>query len=264
MPMRLEAPSYFAMPFQAPKHGFVALQRQTRRIFCARLWRPALFDGYGVKTSWLTQVSRAMPALPEFALAHRPSQPMLAEALRHWGGGDDLWIFGYGSLIWRPDFDFSERRMGRVFGWHRALKMWSTINRGTPQTPGLVFGMLPGGSCQGMVFRIAREHGHGVLEKLWQREMVNAVYDPRWLQCRTEQGPVKALAFTLSRHSPNHTGELQPEEYRRIFREARGIYGSTRDYALSTFRELQRMGIHDRALQRLLHHAGAAEPQTGD
>src|SRR5256885_16771312 len=89
-----------------------------------------------------------------------------------------------------PDFDFCERRTARVFGWHRALKMWSTINRGTPQNPGLVFGMLSGGSCQGMVFRIPRHHGHDVMKKLWQREMANAVYDPRWLPCRTGQGTV--------------------------------------------------------------------------
>src|SRR5256885_16219431 len=83
------------------------------------------------------------------------------------------------------------------------------------QNPGLVFGMLSGGSCQGMVFRIPRHHGHDVMKKLWQREMANAVYDPRWLPCRTGQGTVQALAFTLSRQSPNHTGELAPEEIGR-------------------------------------------------
>ncbi|WP_313282232.1 gamma-glutamylcyclotransferase [Delftia tsuruhatensis] len=202
-----------------------------------------------------------MSALPEFSFARRESQPMLDEALHRWGGSDDLWIFGYGSLIWRPDFDFCERRTARVFGWHRALKMWSTINRGTPQNPGLVFGMLSGGSCRGMVFRIPRHHGHDVMRKLWQREMANAVYDPRWLPCRTGQGTVQALAFTLSRQSPNHTGELAPEDYRRIFSEAKGIYGSTHDYARATFDELKRLGIRDRALQRLLSYAG--QPEAG-
>ena len=66
----------------------------------------------------------------------------------------DLWIFGYGSLIWRPDFDFTERRPAKVHGWHRALKMWSRVNRGTPQNPGLVFALLPGGSCHGVVLRV--------------------------------------------------------------------------------------------------------------
>lgn len=197
----------------------------------------------------------ALP-FPSLYCAHdRDSTPMLEHTMSQWGGADDLWVFGYGSLIWRPDFAFSERRTAHVHGWHRALKMWSTINRGTPQCPGLVFGMLSGGSCQGMAFRVAQTDAPSVLKQLWQREMPNAVYDPRWLPCKTAHGTVKALAFTLSRQSPHHTGELPPEEYRRIFSQAQGIYGTTRDYAQATFDELQRMGIRDKALQKLLSYA---------
>ena len=196
-----------------------------------------------------------MSALPLLNHSMRDADQMLERALVQWGGDEDLWIFGYGSLIWRPEFDFSERRSAHVHGWHRALKMWSTINRGTPQMPGLVFGMLSGGSCQGMAFRIPRNQGDTVMRKLWLREMPNAVYDPRWLPCRTPHGAVKALAFTLSRQSPHHTGELAPDEYRRIFSEAQGIYGTTLDYAQATFEELQRLGIDDKALKRLLAYA---------
>ena len=196
-----------------------------------------------------------MSALPLLNHSMRDADQMLERALVQWGGDEVLWIFGYGSLIWRPEFDFSERRSAHVHGWHRALKMWSTINRGTPQVPGLVFGMLSGGSCQGMAFRIPRNQGDTVMRKLWLREMPNAVYDPRWLPCRTPHGAVKALAFTLSRQSPHHTGELAPDEYRRIFSEAQGIYGTTLDYAQATFDELQRLGIDDKALKRLLAYA---------
>ena len=196
-----------------------------------------------------------MSALPFLNHSMRDADQLLERALVQWGGDEDLWIFGYGSLIWRPEFDFSERRSAHVHGWHRALKMWSTINRGTPQVPGLVFGMLSGGSCQGMAFRIPRNQGDTVMRKLWLREMPNAVYDPRWLPCRTPHGAVKALAFTLSRQSPHHTGELAPDEYRRIFSEAQGIYGTTLDYAQATFDELQRLGIDDKALKRLLAYA---------
>ncbi|MFT3814776.1 MAG: gamma-glutamylcyclotransferase [Acidovorax sp.] len=182
----------------------------------------------------------------------RDPAPMLERTLGEWGGQQDLWVFGYGSLIWRPEFAFAEQRPARVHGWHRALKMWSRINRGTPECPGLVLGMLSGGSCQGVVFRVEHALAREVLAQLWQREMKLAVYDPRWLPCHTPQGPVRALAFTLSRRSPSHTGELTAEEYRRIFAEAQGIYGSTRDYAQSTFDALLRMGIHDRALARIL------------
>lgn len=195
-----------------------------------------------------------MSALPLLSQSLRDADQMLERTLAQWGGTEDLWVFGYGSLIWRPEFDFSERRSAHVHGWHRALKMWSTINRGTPQTPGLVFGMLPGGSCQGMVFRIPRAQGDATMRKLWLREMPNAVYDPRWLQCRTPEGSVKALAFTLSRQSPHHTGELAPDEYRRIFSQAQGIYGTTLDYAQATHEHLQSMGIDDKALKRLLSY----------
>jgi cation transport protein ChaC len=182
----------------------------------------------------------------------RDPQPMLQKVLADWGGHDDLWVFAYGSLIWKPDFEYTERRSARVHGWHRALKMWSRINRGTPERPGLVFGLLTGGCCRGMVFRIPGHDAAAALTRLWSREMVTAVYDPRWLLCQTPQGPVKALAFTLSRKSPSHTGELTEEEYRAIFTHAQGIYGTTLDYAHRTLEELKRHDIRDRRLERLL------------
>ncbi|WBY02531.1 gamma-glutamylcyclotransferase [Ramlibacter tataouinensis] len=182
----------------------------------------------------------------------RDPAPMLAQVLADWGGREDLWIFGYGSLIWNPEFDFAERRPARVLGWHRALKMWSRVNRGTPENPGLVFGLLRGGSCQGVVFRIPRDTGPAVMTELWAREMPTGVYDPRWLACRTPDGVVSALAFTLSKKSPNHTGELTEEQYRRIFSIASGRYGTTLDYAARTLEELRRHNIRDRHLERLL------------
>jgi len=182
----------------------------------------------------------------------RDPAAMLDRTLHQWGGQGDLWIFGYASLIWRPDFAFSEQRPARVHGWHRALKMWSRVNRGTPECPGLVFALLSGGCCQGMVFRIPGEHGRATLEALWAREMATGVYDPRWLPCHTDQGAVRALAFTLSRKSPSHTGVLPDHEYCRIFAQASGRYGTTRDYAQATYDELRRHGIHDRALARLI------------
>ena len=148
------------------------------------------------------------------------------------GRPQDLWLFGYGSLIWRPEFGFVERRPARVHGWHRALKMWSRVNRGTVENPGLVFGLLSGGSCRGMVFRVPAADGLETLGRLWLREMPTGVYDPRWLTCETPRGTVRALAFTLSRRSPNFTGELGDDALpRSIFASAVGRYGSSLDYA---------------------------------
>lgn len=182
----------------------------------------------------------------------RDPAPMLAEAVRTWGGDDDLWVFGYASLIWRPEFDAAEQRPAVVHGWHRALHMRSRINRGTPERPGLVFALVSGGSCRGVAYRIARARAHAELERLWAREMPTGVYDPKWLACRTPHGPVRALAFTLSRSSPNHTGALPDDEMLAILRDAVGRYGSTLDYLLETAQSLRRCGIRDREIERLV------------
>ncbi len=166
--------------------------------------------------------------------------------------GSDLWVFGYASLIWRPEFEFTERRAAKVHGWHRALQMWSTINRGTPECPGLVFALLNGGSCQGVVFRIPKAQAGQALDNLWFREMPGDVYEPRWLPCHTPQGAVQALAFTLPRSSPSYCGQLSTAQYRQIFSEACGRYGTTRDYAQRTYESLLAEGIDDYALARLL------------
>lgn len=199
-------------------------------------------------------------SLPPTA-SHRNAQAMLAETLAAWGGRDDLWIFGYASLIWRPDFEFDERRPARVQGWHRALRMWSRINRGTPECPGLVFALLSGGSCHGVAFRIRRQRVRGVLEALWEREMPSAVYDPRWLRCTTPPGQLTALAFTLSRRSPSYTGELSQHQYLQIFARAIGRYGSTHEYAHQTYASLRAHGIRDRQLELILGLKQARLPE---
>jgi glutathione-specific gamma-glutamylcyclotransferase len=179
----------------------------------------------------------------------------LLERFRAQAAGQDLWVFGYASLLWRPEFEAQEQHACRVWGWHRALKMWSRLNRGCPECPGLVFALLPGGSCQGMVYRVAQTEADEVLQRLWAREMPMDVYTPIWLPCQTPQGPVKALAFTLPRSSPSFTGHLTHETYRHIFKNASGRYGTTLDYAKQTYDSLRSLGINDRALAALLRHA---------
>lgn len=180
---------------------------------------------------------------------------MLDIVTREWGGQSDLWIFAYASLIWRPEFEFVEERCATLHGYHRALKMWSRVNRGTPECPGLVFGLLPGGSCKGVAFRIPQATVAKTLPLLWAREMPTGVYDPKWLHCKAAEGPVRALAFTLSRRSPNYTGVLHENLYRQIFSDSCGRYGSTRDYAQMTYDKLRTLGIQDQALAKLLQLA---------
>jgi cation transport protein ChaC len=184
-----------------------------------------------------------------------PCAPNREALLANWPPSQDLWIFGYASLIWRPEFEILEKHPTKVQGWHRALKMWSRLNRGTPECPGLVFALLSGGSCQGLVFRTPASQVRQTIEQLWLREMPNSVYTTRWLQCPTPQGPVNALAFTLPRSSPSYTGNLSPAQYQHIFQNATGRYGTTLDYAKETFHSLKQQGIHDKALEALLQHA---------
>ncbi len=186
------------------------------------------------------------------SLRLRDPLPLLHRTQSEWGGHEDLWVFGYASLIWRPEFEAAEHRPAWVNGWHRALRMRSRVNRGTPEQPGLVFALMPGGACRGVVYRLPRERAAAELVKLWEREMPTGVYDPRWLPCRTPAGPVRALAFTLSRRSPNYTGVIDDAQMLHILRHARGRYGSTLDYLLETARALKAHGVRDREIERLV------------
>lgn len=189
----------------------------------------------------------------------RDPGPLLARTRAEWGGQRDLWVFGYASLIWRPDFAAAEQRSARIHGWHRALQMRSRINRGTPERPGLVFALLPGGACRGVVYRLPQRHAEGALHRLWEREMPTGVYDPRWLRCHTPAGTVQALAFTLSRRSDAFLGRLADDHLLDILRHAQGRYGSTLDYLVETAQALRQRRIHDREIERLMAlaaHAG--------
>lgn len=177
--------------------------------------------------------------------------------------GEDVWVFAYASLIWRPDFNPEESRPARVLGLHRALKMWSRINRGTPERPGLVFALLSGGSCNGLVLKLPQKNAIEIIDLLWAREMPLDTYTPKWVRAHTQQGLVSALAFTLSRRHPQFAGDLSPAQYREIFQHSSGRYGSTADYALETLQALEELGIPDRALQRLIQtHWATQSDQT--
>ena len=169
----------------------------------------------------------------------------------------ELWVFGYASLIWRPEFTAAERRAARVHGWHRSFRMRSRVNRGNAEVPGLVFALMPGGSCHGVVYRMHSARADEELDRLWTREMPTGVYDPRWLACRTAQGTVPALAFTLSRRSENFMGAIDDTKMLHILRHASGRYGRTLDYLADTARSLREHGLRDCEIERLMRLAQA-------
>jgi cation transport protein ChaC len=187
----------------------------------------------------------------------RDPEAMLQRLLGQWGGCGDLWVFGYASLIWRPEFDAAEQRPALVRGWHRALRMRSRINRGTPEQPGLVFALLQGGACRGVAYRLPCSRVEQEMCRLWAREMPTGVYDPRLLRTATSSGEVSALAFTLSRHSPAWMPPLADADLLHILRHARGRYGSTLEYLAETARALEAHGVPDAEVRRLMRLACA-------
>lgn len=189
----------------------------------------------------------------------RDPAPMLAKIKRDIANRSEVWVFGYASLIWRPEFEAAEQQPAAVHGYHRSLRMLSKMNRGTPECPGLVFGLVRGGSCRGMAYRVPRERADEELDRLWLREMPTGVYDPKWLPCRTPCGStVLALAFTLSRQSPAYTGCMDDDCVLQILRTACGRYGTTLDYLRETARSLKACGIADREVERLCMLAALA------
>ena len=199
----------------------------------------------------------AHPVSPTVCSAHalrllQTTRQQLAERLDQ---GEAFWLYAYGSLLWKPQFTPAEIRPARLWGHHRALRMRSRVNRGSADCPGLVFALLPGGSCVGQVHRADSADALSQLDTLWEREMPNGVYTPRWLRCHTAQGPVTALAFTLDPEHPSHTGRLDDAAHLAIFRDAAGRYGRTVDYLHRTAQCLQALSIHDAEVSRLVRLA---------
>ena len=171
----------------------------------------------------------------------------------------DQWIFAYGSLLWRPEFDFVEQRLATLQGHHRALCLWSRINRGTPENPGLVFGLEQGGSCAGMVFRIPAQQVEQTFPSLWAREMMTGAYHPSWIDCHTERGTVSALAFVINRQAQGYVPTLPMDELVRIVMTAHGKYGSCFEYVEQTHLALQAAGIRDEHLEELVNRIRASQ-----
>jgi cation transport protein ChaC len=167
---------------------------------------------------------------------------------------EDLWVFGYGSLLWRPGFDFAERIPARVIGAHRALCVYSFYHRGTAERPGLVLGLDRGGNCRGLAFRIAAGKRAETLAYLREREQVTMVYREClrsiWLFGEPERR-VEALCYVVDRGHPQYAGRLSLEQQLHHVRQGHGQSGSNRDYVLATVKELEALGFRDASLHRL-------------
>ncbi len=164
---------------------------------------------------------------------------------------EDLWIFGYASLLWNPGFCHSEVFPARIYGFHRALCVRSWVHRGTPQRPGLVFGLDIGGSCVGRGFRVTRAQTNKALDYLMERELATGVYKSQVINVHMNGHKRKGLAFVVCRNHQQYVRGLSVEREAEIIRAGRGPSGANRDYVLNTVKELERLGIRDRRLSRL-------------
>jgi len=195
-------------------------------------------------------------AVREAGLGHLLVSDEALDASRHRTFADHpadapVWIFAYGSLMWSPLMQFAERRRARVHGWHRGVYLWSMINRGTPETPGLVLGLDRGGTCEGIACRLDPATAVEDIELLWRREMIAGTYVPRWMRAHTNDGPVRAVAFVVDRGKPTYAGRLDDDTIVDVALRAGGHYGRCRDYLVETAQSLEQVGMADARLSRL-------------
>ncbi|HEY0851108.1 MAG TPA: gamma-glutamylcyclotransferase [Bradyrhizobium sp.] len=184
----------------------------------------------------------------------------------HEFGKGDLWVFGYGSLMWRPGFEYIEKAPARLIGEHRALCVYSFDHRGTPEKPGLVLGLDRGGACRGIAFRVAPEMREATIEYLRAREQTTHVYREVmrsvWLNNEAQQR-VSALTYVADRGHVQYAGRLPLSEQLRIVRQGHGRSGNNRDYVLATVKAIEAEGFRDEPLHRLasmLHDSHTPSP----
>jgi cation transport protein ChaC len=178
----------------------------------------------------------------------------------------DLWVFAYGSLMWRPGFDFAEQIPARLIGEHRALCVYSFDHRGTPERPGLVLGLDRGGACRGIAFRVAANRRETTIAYLRDREQTTHVYREVtrsvWLEDDARRR-VSALAYVVDRGHVQYAGRLTLAEQVHYVRQGHGRSGHNRDYVLSTVKSIESQGFRDPKLHQLaeLLHNDARLPR---
>lgn len=166
----------------------------------------------------------------------------------------EIWVFGFGSLMWNPGFAHDRSQPATLDGYERKFHIWTAMARGTPERPGLGLCLEPGdGQCRGIAFRMDAEARDSAFAYLWDREMVSGIYRPAWVSILLDGGePVTALTFVVNRAHRQYAGPMPPERMAEVMASAAGKYGRCRDYLANTVAELVGLGVPDRELERLL------------
>ena len=166
----------------------------------------------------------------------------------------EFWIFGFGSLMWRPELDVKTRVPGTLKGYERKFEIWSTIGRGTFERPGLGCCLIPGsGFCRGIAYQLNMNSLSSNLAYLWEREMGSGVYRPTWVKVELDNGLRKnALTFVVRKGHPQHTGPMSPASMANIIGRAKGKNGECRDYLARTLVEMKKLGQSDPLLEDVM------------
>jgi cation transport protein ChaC len=213
-----------------------------------KLTRESILDGS------LRASSQALLGTSARSLSDEERMRQIGQALAAGPGSDSIWVFGYGSLMWNPAFHFAERRTARIHGYHRQFCLWARAGRGSPERPGLMLGIEPGGSCNGVAYRIAPELVKSELDVLWRREMNSMAYRPAWVAARTRAGIVNALTFAVNRAHERYIGDLDLASTCGYLAQGAGPLGLCCDYLFETVAHLRELGVKDRHLEVLEAH----------
>lgn len=210
-----------------------------------KLTRESILDGslhasaralLGPGVRFITDEERAAQVQAMLARAPRPGR---------------VWIFAFGSLMWNPAFHFVERRTARIHGFHRQFCLWARAGRGSPERPGLMLSLEPGGSCTGVAYRLDRREAATELDVIWRREMLTMAYRPVWTTAYTPKGPEPAIAFSANREHERYVPGLDEAVIARYLATGAGPMGRCCDYLFDTVSHLRELGIRDRRLEAL-------------
>ena len=210
-----------------------------------KLTRQSILDGsfhravramLGADANLMTDTERHAQVADMLARAPRPGR---------------VWVFGFGSLIWNPAFLYAERQPARIHGFHREFCLWSRTGRGSPDKPGLMLSLESGGSCTGVIYRLAPGTEATELDVLWRREMAAFSYRPVWTVAHTAEGTEAAVAFAANRAHERYAPGLAEDEIAGYLARAEGPMGRGSDYLFDTIAHLRELGIRDRHLDRL-------------
>lgn len=165
--------------------------------------------------------------------------------------GEDLWFFGYGSLMWNPALNIAEAQFANVRGFHRAFCLSLRMGRGSPEFPGLMLALMPGGACNGVAMRIPAAEAAIETRILWTREMLSGAYRPVWLDTQIGDKRIRSLSFAANPKHNRYVGKSSLEETAQLIAKAQGVFGKNRDYLYSTVKALEAHGVTSGPMHKL-------------